>query len=99
MIQLADDGSVFAGPLKSSLQTRLQPPGVGGTAALACRAVAAEAAITVAAMAATVRQRRSRDRGACAVVVIRWPLCEGRRPEVLHVAKALPRHSYGEAWP
>ncbi len=61
MIQSADDGSEPAEPLKSSLHTRLQPPGVGGTAAPA--AVSAMTGRRAAPMAASRRRIRGRPLG------------------------------------
>src|ERR671917_164793 len=46
MIQFAEEGRELAPPVKSSLQTRLQPDGVGGSAARALTVTASMAATT-----------------------------------------------------
>lgn len=54
MIQLSLDGKELAAPVKSSLQTVVQPDGADGTAALAEPSRPRQSAVTVAA-AATMR--------------------------------------------
>ncbi|GAA4674405.1 hypothetical protein Prum_031100 [Phytohabitans rumicis] len=68
MIQLADDGSVLAAPVKSSLHTRLHPDGVGGIAARAFMVTVSMAATTLrtAAAASRRRPRPGLDKPGCA---------------------------------
>src|SRR4051812_10847807 len=89
MIQLAADGRVPAAPVKSSLQTVLQPAGGGGTAA--CAVMVTPASAVVVATSRTDASRRRRTGGAAVAARgggMDMPLCgDGSRERSLRVVR------------